>query len=167
MGLHDFTSKEVLNKVYRAADSGTVGIQHFTLQEALNAVLNEDEETLNVSLENFPKDTVSTEDDSETAIQAISTESDSVITIEVDLIGVQSNGSNTLHTKRIATYKNDGGTLTEVGTSTNLHSEIPAGWGGLSISIQSTNIKLGVTGVAGTDIYWQVQTMINQVTYSS
>lgn len=164
MGLHDFTSKEVLNKVYRAADSGTVGIQHFTLQEVLNAVLNEDEETLNVSLENFPKDTVETTGNSLTTIQTISVASGESVSLDIDLIGVEKGASETLHVRRIASYKNDG-TLAEVGTATDLHSEKSSGWGGLSLVIIDTDVLIKVTGAADTYISWQVQTMINKVTH--
>ena len=52
MGLYDFTTKEVLNKVFRTASGGTVSVNDGTTQERLNAVLDTTNNRLNVSLAN-------------------------------------------------------------------------------------------------------------------
>jgi|TARA_R100000501_G_C2563543_1_gene73237 hypothetical protein len=52
MGLYDFTTKEVLNKVFRTASGDTVSVNDGTTQERLNAVLDTTNNRLNVSLAN-------------------------------------------------------------------------------------------------------------------
>jgi hypothetical protein len=53
MGLHDFTTKEILNKIFRTAGGGTVGINSGTTQERLAASLDTTNNRLNVQLENM------------------------------------------------------------------------------------------------------------------
>ncbi len=50
MGLHDFTTKEIFNKVFRSASGGTVALQSSTTQERLNAVLDDSNDALRVSM---------------------------------------------------------------------------------------------------------------------
>lgn len=50
MGLFDYTTKEILNKVFRTAGGGTVAIQSATAQERLNAVLDDSTNSLRVSM---------------------------------------------------------------------------------------------------------------------
>jgi len=50
MGLHDFTTKEIFNKVFRSAGGGTVAMQSSTTQERLNAVLDNTNDALRVSM---------------------------------------------------------------------------------------------------------------------
>ena len=52
MGLYDFTTKEVLNKVFRTASGDAVSVNDGTTQERLNAVLDTTNNRLNVSLAN-------------------------------------------------------------------------------------------------------------------
>lgn len=50
MGLHDFTTKEIFNKIFRSASGGTVALQSSTTQERLNAVLDNSNDALRVSM---------------------------------------------------------------------------------------------------------------------
>lgn len=51
MGLYDYTTKEIFNKVFRSAGGGTVALQSSTTQERLNAVLDESNDALRVSMD--------------------------------------------------------------------------------------------------------------------
>lgn len=57
---------------------------------------------------------------------------------------------------RIGAFKNDGGTLTLIGSVTAVHTaENTAGWD-VTLDANSTNIRVRVTGAAATTIAWQV-----------
>ena len=64
MGLYDYTTKEILNKVFRTSGGNSVAINDGTAQERLNAVLDDANASLRVSLNeqyvvfchNFAKD---------------------------------------------------------------------------------------------------------------
>ena len=61
---------------------------------------------------------------------------------------------------RIATFKNDGGTLTQVGTTgTAFTAEDTAGWN-VTFTTSGTDILLQVTGAASTDINWKSDSKI-------
>jgi len=53
MGLYDFTTKEILNKIFRTAGGGTVAVNDGTTQERLAAALDTTNNRLNVQLENM------------------------------------------------------------------------------------------------------------------
>lgn len=159
--------QDILNAIFSAGASSGLNLTPIpSSQDFLNAVLNSAEDALTVKLENFPVETsAAISGDTLTTLETIATTSDSVTTLTVDLIGVSSDGLYTVHVQRIATYKNDGGTLTERGSATNLHSEKPSGYGGLSMAISGTDILIQVAGKTGVTTKWQVQTMINQLEY--
>ena len=50
MGLYDYTTKEILNKVFRTSGGNSVAINDGTAQERLNAVLDDANASLRVSL---------------------------------------------------------------------------------------------------------------------
>lgn len=55
---------------------------------------------------------------------------------------------------RVGTFKNDGGTLTQVGSTTSLWThEDTAGWD-VDFNVSGTSIRLRVTGAAATNISW-------------
>ena len=64
---------------------------------------------------------------------------------------------------RAATFKNDGGTLTQVGSTTAVAThEDTAGWD-VTLDATGTTIRLRVTGAAATVINWRVDLEILEV----
>jgi hypothetical protein len=62
--------------------------------------------------------------------------------------------------QRIATFKNDGGTLSIVGSVTSVHTaENTAGWD-VTLDASGTNIRIRITGAAATKIAWQIDAYI-------
>lgn len=57
---------------------------------------------------------------------------------------------------RYAFFKNDGGTLSLVGSvATTFTAEVTAGWD-VTLDANSTNIRVRITGAAATDITWLI-----------
>lgn len=63
-----------------------------------------------------------------------------------------------------ACFKNDGGTLTQVGSTRSLHTanESTGGWDA-TIDASGTAIRVRVTGASSTNISWNVQLQIIEV----
>jgi hypothetical protein len=65
--------------------------------------------------------------------------------------------------ERIATFKNDGGTLTLVGSVTSVHTaESTAGWD-VTLDASGTDIRVRVTGAADTNVTWLTQLEVIEV----
>ena len=95
-----------------------------------------------------------------TVIQIIAIPTDSAVMITCHISGIKSDGSLALNMVVHASYKNDGGTVTEQGFETGAHAEIPTNWN-FNIDIDSTDVKPSVTGTAGVTINWTIATLVN------
>jgi hypothetical protein len=63
----------------------------------------------------------------------------------------------------VAAFKNDGGTLTQVGSTTNLSTlESTGGWA-VDFAVSGTTIQILVTGAADTSISWLVDAEIKNL----
>lgn len=101
--------------------------------------------------------TVQTTNATVTTIVTITTQSDKCYTVVVDVSGLQSGGSNGVGYVRAATVRNDSGTLTQVGTTTAMHTAEDAALAAcdVTVAISGTNILVQVTGIAATTIDWK------------
>lgn len=104
--------------------------------------------------------TVSTTDATETSIGTYTTADDYVYHVEAEVLGTVNGGGNAATYKLIASFKNDSGTLSQIGSTTTVHSaEDAAGWDA-TIDSSGTDIRVRVTGVAATNIDWRADTKI-------
>lgn len=110
-------------------------------------------------------DSVSTTDATATLIKTIPTNNDSVVSLLHDLVGVKDDGSQIFRCRHAASFKNDGGVLSQVGSGNNLELENPDAWGGISYTISGTDIQVKVTGKLATNVKWQMLTEQNKLEY--
>lgn len=97
-----------------------------------------------------------TTDAAATTILEIPTANDTVVHVQVRVAAIEDDGSNVASYMRVATFKNDGGVLSQIGATTALHtSEDVAGWD-VSVAAVGTNVRMQVTGAAATDIQWSL-----------
>jgi len=109
--------------------------------------------------------TVATTDATETTLTTIASTSNRIYHVTATVVATETTdhdeaASYVLH----GTFKNDGGTLTQVGNTTAAHTaENTAGWDA-DFDVNSTNIRVRVTGAASTNITWRAFTKIYSVT---
>lgn len=103
---------------------------------------------------------ITTSNATKTVIQTIPIPNDSSAMVTCRISGIKSDGSLAANGVVHASYKNDGGSLSEQNYETGAHFEFPSGWN-FVIDVSGTDIKPSVTGAAGTTINWQISTMIN------
>lgn len=103
--------------------------------------------------------TVETTDATETTIDTYSTATDFIYYVKVYLLGTVDEGGNAASYRMYATFKNDSGTLTQVGATVNSPDEDDAAWGS-DIDANGTNIRVRVIGKAATNINWVSYTSI-------
>lgn len=90
---------------------------------------------------------------------------DSAIRVEVDCLGVKSDGSDRALFNKGALYYRDGGNVTLQGSTYNLFSAIEsdATWGGLDFFAGTSELNPRVTGKASTTINWSAEVIIRTV----
>lgn len=66
---------------------------------------------------------------------------------------------------RVATFRNDGGTLTQVGTTTSLWTHEDTGGWDVDFNVNGENIEIRVTGAASTNVSWLVDAVIKNLGY--
>lgn len=109
--------------------------------------------------------TVTTTDATVTTVESFTTASDTSYTIHATITAVKSDGSQMGSYVLYASYRNDSGTLTQVGATTVSHTaEDDATWNG-TLDVSGTTIRVRVTGVAATNIRWQSHLRISAVKY--
>ena len=134
-----------IGKVYRVTDDG--GLDEYYILKASTPVFYK-VGTKEVS-------SLSTTDATETAIYTLETVSDYIYQIETTVIATVNTGGNAAGYKRIATFKNDSGTLAIIATTTDGHTaENNSAWD-CQIEANGTEIRVNVTGAAGIDINWE------------
>ena len=97
---------------------------------------------------------VQTTDATETALLTFGTATDYNYQVFANVLAGVDTGGNVAGYVRIATFKNDSGTLSIVGSTSTTHTaENDAAWD-CQIEASGTNILVDVTGAAGTTINW-------------
>jgi hypothetical protein len=101
------------------------------------------------------KSEVQTTDGTETAIASVVLLDNSVYSIEVDVVGLQSDGANRASYRIISTfYRYAGGGAAAQGTATLVHvEESDINWD-VALTPNGNNIDVNVTGYAATTINW-------------
>jgi hypothetical protein len=91
----------------------------------------------------------------------IPTRSDHCYYVEVDILATeQVDFDEVAGYKIIGTFKNDGGTLTLVGSVGAVYTaENTAGWAA-TLDVSGTNIRVRITGAASTRISWQIASTV-------
>ncbi len=100
---------------------------------------------------------VQTLDATQTAILRIGTETDKSLSLKVDIVGVQSDGSKAVNFVRRYSYKNDGGVLTLNGLYTGVHEEVDGTLWSVALVVSISTIVVKVTGAAGVTINWKAK----------
>ena len=105
--------------------------------------------------ERLQSGTVNTTDATVTTLDTHSTASDTVTHVTAVVVAKQTTDFSEMASYRITgTFKNDGGVLTQVGTTTVEHSaESDAAWDCV-FDTSGTDIRVRVTGVVATNISW-------------
>jgi len=103
----------------------------------------------------YSKASVSTTDATVTTIDTTITDSDSCTHITATVAGIETvDGDEAASYVIHGTFKNDGGVLSQIGTTTTSHSaEDTAGWNA-TLAISGVNVLVQVTGAASTNIDW-------------
>ena len=99
---------------------------------------------------------LNTTNNTETTILPVTTPTDSCTRIVVEVVGIEDDGSQVYSATMYGTFKNDGGTASQIG-STYIDSntdENPGVWGGASFVVSSPNVVARVTGATSTNITW-------------
>ena len=96
-----------------------------------------------------------TADGTVTTLATLDTDSDTAIHVTATVVGHETADSNETASYVIhGTFQNDGGVLTQIGATTSSHAaEVTAAWGA-GFDVNSTNIRVRVTGAAATNIQW-------------
>lgn len=99
-------------------------------------------------------DMVTTADATPTTLSTLTTMSNTIIYVQVEIVARNTTDSSTGAVyKLVAGYKNTGGTLTQIGVDDKLSIENTTSWD-VSTSVSGTDILIRVTGQAGTNISW-------------
>ncbi len=98
---------------------------------------------------------VNTANAATTTVATITTESDTSYTVYAKVTGTETvDHDETGSYIRVGSFKNDGGVLTQIGSTTALHTaEDTVAWN-VVFEVSGTNILLRVIGAAATDINW-------------
>lgn len=97
---------------------------------------------------------VQTTDATVTVIDTIPIPTDESVGLRIDVTAIKNDGTKALDLSRKATFANDGGTVSLIGTETNSHFERQDVNMDVTLVISGTNVQVKVTGVAATTIDW-------------
>lgn len=107
--------------------------------------------------------TVSTTDATVTQIATIATSSNKSYLVDADIISRETDDSDESGAYKLrAHYRNDGGTLTQVGGDDLVAFESTAGWN-VSTTVDTTNIDINVQGAAATNVSWSVSYKVREI----
>lgn len=102
--------------------------------------------------------TISTTDATQTAIVTIPTENDTSIIVIADAIATKDDGSIALAGRILNSFNNDGGVLTRKSTfDTNAYMYQASSDYAFVTDVNSTNVRLLVTGAAATNLTWKIE----------
>ena len=106
---------------------------------------------------------VDTTDATVTTIQLITLEDETTCNIRAVVVGVQEGGSNRASYEIVGTFYRTGGSATQQGTTTVIHSaESNASWDA-TFDVSSNDVRIRVTGIAATNIRWQSNAKITSL----
>jgi hypothetical protein len=108
---------------------------------------------------------INTTDATPTVAAVLQTESDKVYIVSANAVCVETvDHSKSAGYVRLAAFKNDGGTLAQIGaTAAPLTVETDGAWD-FGLSASGTEIRATVTGAAATNINWRVDLTVTEVT---
>ena len=107
----------------------------------------------------YDVNTISTTDATETTIATYETANDYVYYVESIVIGTVNGGGDAGAYRVEAAFKNDSGTLSQIGVNTNVDKENNSSWD-VELDSSGSNIIQKVTGAAATNIDWISYTTI-------
>lgn len=116
----------------------------------------------------FAQGRVTTNNATITTVQTIATTTDTTLQIKAEVIGRRTGGTGGTAGDGagyfiVGTFKNIGGTVTQIGTTTNVHVvEDQAGWGCV-FTISGTNILVQITGATNNNVVWHCHADYKQV----
>ena len=106
-----------------------------------------------------------TTDATVTTAATVATESDVAYHVVARIVAYETpSGNEAAGYERAATFKNDGGTLTQVGSTTALATHEDTGGWDATLDASGTTIRARVTGAAATTINWRVDLEVYSVT---
>jgi hypothetical protein len=102
----------------------------------------------------FEQQNVTTTDATVTTLDTLATVSDSVYHATALVIAMETTDHDEMASYEVsATFRNDGGVLTRIGSAVTAHEDTPA-WN-CELDASGTDIRLRVTGAASTNINWR------------
>ena len=113
---------------------------------------------------NFANEEITTTDATETTASTLATQSDRTYHVTTYVVATETtdhdeSASYVIH----GTFKNDGGTLTAIGTTSQTHiAEDTTSWDA-SYDVSGTDIRVRVTGAASTNIRWHVTSQYTSI----
>lgn len=116
----------------------------------------------------FAQGRVATNNATITTVETIATTTNTTIQIKAEVIGRRTGGTGGTAGDGagyfiVGTFKNIGGTVTQIGTTTNLHTaEDQAGWDCV-FTISGTNILVQITGATNNQVVWHCHADYKQV----
>lgn len=116
----------------------------------------------------FAQGRVATNNATITTVETIATTTDTTIQIKAEVIGRRTGGTGGTAGDGagyfiVGTFKNIGGTVTQIGTTTNVHVvEDQAGWNCV-FTISGTNILVQITGATNNNVVWHCHADYKQV----
>ena len=139
------------------------GTSQVSIEDAGDLLLGDRLSTTNLGTRFRIPTTVQTTDATVTTLESFTTASDTAYTIHATVSAVKSDGSQVASYVMYATFQNDSGTLTQVGTTSYSHTaESDAAWDAV-LDISGTAVRVRITGVAATTIRWQNHFRISAV----
>lgn len=107
---------------------------------------------------------LSTTDATETVAATIPTFTDRAYHVHATIVATETDDHDEVASYEIAaTFKNDGGTVTQVGSTGEIYAgESTGGWA-VAFAVDGTNIQIKVTGAAATNVSWLVDAEIKNL----
>jgi len=112
----------------------------------------------------FANNETTTSDATETSLIILTSQTDRAYHVTSYVVATETTDHDEVASYVIhGTFKNDGGTLTAIGVTSQVHEgEDTAGWDA-SYDVSGTDIRVRVTGAAGTDIRWHVTSQYTSI----
>lgn len=107
--------------------------------------------------------TVQTTNATSTTIKTIPISNEYVYQIEANVVGGQNNTNQGITSKILGSFKNNGGTVTQIGKQNIIMNTDFVGTADVTMSISGTNVLVQVTGEAATTVDWGCSIIINRM----
>lgn len=108
---------------------------------------------------------IATDDATQTVAATIATATDTAYQVILKVLATETTDHDEIASYvLIGAFKNDGGTLTQVGSTTDVSTiESTGGWG-VVFAVSGTDIQVKVTGAADTAVSWLVDGEVKNLT---